>query len=237
MARHPAAIRLHHMQTPTRPTLLLLAVLVTSVCSAQSTTALSLLQKAMALTPDPESGELLYIQQCSACHRRSGWGNGPREIPTLAGQQDVYLLEQLIHYSVQDRKKDEMHEVVTKSEIARPQALRDISAYVARRPRDPSPERGDGTQLLAGERLYAQSCAICHGKMGEGNAEDLIPAIGGQQYRYLLRRLQHFAQDHGAQQHSDGVEPAVINLLSRLSPSEIKAIADYTSRLAALRGP
>ena len=68
------------------------------VCEAQSTTSLSLLQKAMALTPDVRSGEHLYIQYCSSCHHRNGWGSGPREVPALAGQQDLYLLEQLIKF-------------------------------------------------------------------------------------------------------------------------------------------
>ena len=215
----------------------MLTVCAASALEAQSTTTLKLLQKAMTLTPDPQSGEHLYIQYCSACHLRSGWGNGPREVPALAGQQDVYLLEQLIQFSEGERKKNEMHEVVTKPEVASPQVLRDVSSYVAHLPRNRTPEPGDGAQLQTGERLYAQSCLICHGKNGGGNADDLIPAIGGQQYRYLLVRLRHFAQDHGAQQPSAGVEPAVVNFLSRLSPEEIKAVADYTSRLPALRGP
>lgn len=198
-------------------------------CEAQSTTALSLLQKAMALTPDLGRGEHLYIQYCSACHHRSGWGSGPREVPTLAGQQDLYLLEQLIQFSTLDRKKAEMHGVVTKPELDSPQALRDVSSYIASRPHNPEPARGDGTQLVTGEHVYVQSCAICHGKSGEGNRDDLIPAIGGQQYGYLLVRLRNLAQEHGS------LEPAVANLLAHLSPSEIKAVADYASRLPALQ--
>jgi cytochrome c553 len=208
-----------------------------ALCIAQSTTTLNLLQKTLALTPDRHSGEHLYIQFCSACHHRSGWGSGPREVPTLAGQQDVYLLEQLIQFSVLDRNKPEMHEVVSKPELDSPQAMRDVSAYISRRPRNPSPDHGDGTQLASGERLYAQSCAMCHGKNGEGNADDLIPAIGGQQYGYLLVRLHHFAQRHGAQQRGAGMEPAVVDLLARLSDADIKAVADYASRLPALRQP
>jgi len=212
----------------------LLAVAASVACEAQSTTTLSLLQKAMALTPDPQSGGHLYIQYCSTCHHRSGWGSGPREVPTLAGQQDLYLLEQLIQFATLDRKKAEMHEVVTKPELDNAQALRDVSSYIATRPHNPDPARGDGTQLSVGEHVYVQSCAICHGKNGEGNRDDLIPAIGGQQYGYLIVRLRTFAREHGSQEHSS-LEPAVVNLLARLSPNEIEAVADYTSRLPALR--
>jgi cytochrome c553 len=206
-------------------------------CEAQSMTTLNQLQKTMALTPDLHRGESLYVQYCSACHLRSGWGSGPREVPSLAGQADVYLLEQLIQFSVLDRKKAEMHEVVSKPELASPQAMRDVSAYASQRPRNPSPDRGDGTRLPTGERVYAQSCATCHGADGEGNAADLIPAIGGQQYGYLLVRLRHFAQNHGPQPGNGGVEPAVVDLFARLSGDELKAVADYTSRLRALRKP
>ncbi len=86
-----------------------------------------------------------------------------------------------------------------------------------------------------GASVYKQSCEICHGKGGEGNREDLIPAIGGQQYSYLLVRLRHFAQDHESQERQS-LAPAVVNLLGRLSQDEIKAVADYTSRLPALQG-
>jgi cytochrome c553 len=226
-----------HMTLRTKLGWILLAALASCVCEAQSMTTLKMLEKAQALTPDPRRGERLYIEYCSVCHRRSGWGNGPREVPSLAGQQDLYLLEQLIEFSVLDRKKAQMHTVVSRPELADPQAWRDVAAYAAQRPRNPSPERGDGTQLPVGEQVYTHSCATCHGENGEGSAEDLIPAIGGQQYRYLLIRLRNFTQAHDGQQGSAGVEPAVINLLARLTPTELEAVADYASRLTGLRGP
>jgi cytochrome c553 len=228
----------HHsgMTIRVRIWLALLAVTAPLAGEAQSMSTLSMLQKNLALQPDLRSGEHLYIQYCSACHQRSGWGNGPREVPTLAGQQDSYLLEQLLQFSNLERKKDEMHEVVAKPQIASPQSLRDVSAYIASKPRNPRSGGGDGTQLPAGERVFAQSCVICHGKDGEGNRDDLIPAIGGQQYGYLLVRLNHFARQHGAIEQG-AMEPAVIKLLADLSPSERKAVADYVSRLPALQAP
>jgi len=45
-----------------------------------------------------------------------------------------------------------------------------------------------------GERIYGQSCAICHGKIGEGSDDEPIPAIGGQHYRYILNQLAAFAE-------------------------------------------
>jgi len=184
----------------------------------------------MALTPDVQNGEHLYIQYCSACHKRSGWGSGPREVPTLAGQQEVYLLEQLVQFSVMERLKDEMHDVVARPEIASPQVLRDVSAYIAQRPRNPDPDRGDATQLQAGERVYAQSCVTCHGRNGEGSPKDVVPAVGGQQYGYLLVQLRSIAQGH-----RKNLQPAVNDIVRSLSPGETAGVADYMSRLPALR--
>lgn len=228
----------HHaaMSTRTKFWPILALAAAPFACEAQSMATLSMLQKALALAPDLQHGEHLYIQYCSTCHHRGGWGSGPREVPSLAGQQDSYLLEQLLQFSNLERKKDEMHAVVEKSQIDSLQSMRDVSAYIASRPRNPRSDRGAGTQLTAGGRIYMQSCATCHGRNGEGDRADLIPAIGGQQYGYLLVRLRNLAQEHGAVERGS-LEPAVAYLLGGLSPADLKAVADYTSRLAALQAP
>jgi cytochrome c553 len=210
--------------------LLLLAMIAPIASEAQSAATFTQTEQAMALTPDLQNGEHLYIQYCSACHKRSGWGSGPREVPTLAGQQEIYLLEQLVQFSVMERLKEEMHDVVARPEIARPQTLRDVSAYIARRPHNPDPDRGDGTQLRPGERIYVQTCSACHGRDGEGSQADVIPAVGGQQYGYLLVQLRMIAQGH-----RKSLAPAVSDFVRSLSPGEIEGVADYMSRLPALR--
>jgi len=215
--------------------LMLLLTAAALACRAQSTATLGMLEKAKALKPDLQSGEHLYILYCSACHYRSGWGNGPRKVPALAGQQDLYLLQELIQFSRLERQRGEMHEVVVRPAITGPQLLRDVSSYMAQLPRNADPDTGEGMQLRRGERLYAQRCRVCHGQNGEGDREGLIPAIGGQQYGYLLMQMRHFAKEHPAQEPCAQSSPAAINLSARLSPVELKAIADYTSRLRALQ--
>ena len=210
--------------------LVLLAMTAPIASEAQSAATFTRTEQAMALTPDVQNGEHLYIQYCSACHKRSGWGSGPREVPTLAGQQELYILEQLVQFSVMQRLKNEMHEVVARPEIVSLQVLRDVSAYVARRPRNPDPDRGDRTHLRAGGRIYVRSCATCHGQDGEGSQADVIPAVGGQQYGYLLVQLRNIAQGH-----RKSLEPAVSDFVRTLSHGQIEGVADYMSRLPALR--
>jgi cytochrome c553 len=199
-------------------------------CEAQSEATITQLQKSMTLTPDPQHGEHLYNQYCSPCHRPSAWGSAARKVPTLAGQQSLYLLEQLIQFSVRDRTNATMHRVVSNPEIDSPQGMRDVSAYVAGRPLNPNPDTGPGAKLDVGQRVYVQACATCHGTDGAGSQEDLIPAIGGQRYGYLIVRLGEFSN-----QHATYLEPAVVNILGALSPREIQAVAAYTSSLPALR--
>jgi cytochrome c553 len=210
--------------------LLLLATIAPIASTAQNAAVFPRLKEAMALTPDLASGEHLYIQYCSACHKRSGWGSGPREVPTLAGQQEFYILEQLMQFSASERLKVEMHEVVIRPEVAGLQTLRDVSAYAARRPPNPDPDRGNGAGLHAGERIFRQSCTMCHGSDGGGSEEDLIPAVGGQQYGYLLVQLRDIAQGHRAI-----LQPAVTDFVRGLSSAEIEGVADYISRLPAMR--
>lgn len=218
------------MQIHAKVGLLLLAVAAPLASVAQSPATFALIKDSMALTPNRESGAHLYMQYCTACHQRSAWGNGPGDVPTLAGQREYYILEQLAQFSTLDRPKQEMHAAVTRPEIARPQALRDLSAYIASRPRNPDPDHGDGRQLQAGEGVYTRSCAMCHGKEGEGSQEEPIPAVGGQHYGYLLVQLRNFAKGHRT-----NAEPPVIDFTGNLAPGEIEAVADYVSRLPALR--
>ena len=50
-----------------------------------------LVGKAMNAAPDAQHGRILYLKHCTGCHGRGAWGNGPKEVPTLAGQRELYL--------------------------------------------------------------------------------------------------------------------------------------------------
>src|SRR5690242_11535759 len=73
--------------------LLVVALLASQAANAANPRAFELLKLAMALTPDVEHGKILYAKQCAACHGGRAGGNGPREVPALAGQREYYLLE------------------------------------------------------------------------------------------------------------------------------------------------
>jgi len=211
---------------------LLVALLLSAPLTAGAGPAADLEAKAAALTPDPGHGRILYIKHCVACHRGHGWGDGPREIPALAGQNQRYLLEQLARYATGERLGSlqhgaAMHETLQAPDLNWPQALADLAAYLARAPRNPEPERPAGRPLAAGQRLYSGACSGCHGSDGAGNEHQAIPAIGGQHYSYLLTQL-------GAIAAARRTHPPYLGLHPALPLQQQQALADYVCRLGYL---
>ncbi|HUI62440.1 MAG TPA: c-type cytochrome [Steroidobacteraceae bacterium] len=185
-----------------------------------------------ALTPDPQHGMVLFLKRCAACHGRHAWGDGPREIPALAGQGEKYVTQQLERFISGQRPGSDMHgpamrESAQLPDVNRAQAIRDLASYLAQAARNPRPEYGQAQTLAAGQRFYEGACKSCHGDRGAGNDDQRIPAIGGQHYSYLASRLRDFASGHMA--HPRG--------LAAISAPEQQALADYVSRLSYLSAP
>lgn len=179
---------------------------------------------AAAAAPDPEHGRVLYLRHCMACHGPRAWGDGPREIPALAGQREAYLAEQLTRFASGERPGSAMHgpamrDTLKATDVNRPSAIRDLAGYLARAPAAPQAEQGSGRSLAAGKSAYLGACAGCHGEDGAG-AGGTAPRIGGQHFRYVLSRLREFAAVHRGL-----AAPATP------SPEEQQAVADYISRL------
>ncbi|HMK87607.1 MAG TPA: c-type cytochrome [Steroidobacteraceae bacterium] len=195
-------------------------------------TTQDLMSRATAAVPDLTHGAQIYAQHCIGCHRSRGNAEGDRQYPQLGGQQERYLLEQLVQFVTLGRYAPKMHQILTAADLADPQTLRDLSAYLAAQPHDPHGEHGDAHRLGRGRQIYDQSCAECHGARGEGRAQGPIPAISGQNYTYLLTQLEGFAAGHRSR-----AEPAAIDAVRRLSRDDIRAVADFISRMPASLDP
>lgn len=194
---------------------------------AQATPSAALLTQAMGVTADPEHGKILYLKHCTSCHGQRAWGNSVKEVPTLAGQREFYLVEQLAQFATLERNSSAMHKALSATEVNHPQALRDLASYLATAARNPKPEHGDGKSLPAGKQLYQRACAMCHGDFAQGSATEPIPALAGQHYQYLVIQLQNFAAGHRGQ-----VEPPVIDFTAGLSSGDQQGVADYLSRIS-----
>ena len=193
-------------------------------------TAASLEARAAAATPDPAHGRILYLKHCVSCHGAHAWGDGPREIPTLAGQWESYLRAALARFATGERAGlpehgAAMHETLQPPDVDRPQALADLSAWLATAPRNPDPEHAAGS-AHGGGAAYARLCAPCHGADGAGNAREPVPAIGGQHYSYLLGELEAIAA--GTRRHP---RPAGGG---KLGDGDRAPVAAYAARLTWL---
>jgi cytochrome c553 len=179
----------------------------------------------VAGAPDPQHGEVLYLRHCVPCHGGRAWGDGPREIPALAGQREGYLIEQLTRFASGERPGSGMHgpamqDTLKASDLNRAAAIRDLAAYLARLPAAAQAEQGQGRSLATGQGVYLRACAGCHGEQGAGAEDGSAPRIGGQHFRYVLSRLREFGSAHR------GRVAAVA-----LPAEEQQALADYVSRL------
>lgn len=71
--------------------------------------AAELVAGTLAVTPDAEHGKILFLKHCARCHGAHAWGDGPREIPTLAGQRERYVIEQVARFATDERAGSKMH--------------------------------------------------------------------------------------------------------------------------------
>ncbi len=208
---------------------LLVALLSCDRVCAQTSPVMELLVEAKALTPDAAHGRILYLKHCTGCHGKHAWGDGLKAIPALAGQREFYLIEQLARFTTHEQNNPLMSESTHPADVNRPQAFRDLAGYLAQAPRNPRANHKEGSPSSAGAKIYARSCAVCHGKSGAGSDSEPIPAIGGQHYEYLLLQLQNFAAGH-----RDRVDLPAVNFAAGLSPEKQQDVADYISRLTAM---
>jgi len=186
----------------------------------------ALLDRALAATPDVAHGQAVYERYCIRCHEARGSGGGEREVPQLAGQQRQYLLAELTQIIATDRVAPKMHQVLAQPDLSNPQVLSDVTAYLTAQPHDTHGEHGDALRLGRGRELYNARCATCHGALGDGRVQGAIPAIAGQNYTYLVDQMKGFAAGHRSK-----ADPAVIDAVSKLAPDDMRAVADFMSRL------
>jgi cytochrome c553 len=81
---------------------------------------------------------------------------------------------------------------------------------------------------VRGKALYSEYCSRCHGGAGQGNAGQVVPALAGQRFTYLVRQLANFA---GAERESSAMHGVVIQQAIN-DPQEWVNIAAYLNRLA-----
>lgn len=180
--------------------------------------------EALDLKGDIARGEAAFAI-CQGCHRVGALGRADGSYPRLAGQHASVLIKQLSDVRSGRRNNPKMlpfadHQALSLQEMV------DIVTYLQALPVPATQGQGSGDDLVRGSKLYEEDCAVCHGTLGEGNAEKFYPRISGQHYRYLLRegRMIRDRERHNA-------NPEMVEIIDKYSDDDIAAVSDYMSRL------
>lgn len=165
----------------------------------------------------------LVTETCVGCHGVDG--NSPiPTVPKIAGQQKVYLLNELKFYKEEKRHSDVMTAMVAS---LNDDELAGLAAYYSAQ--TPSPGEVTKPNLLAlGKRVYLEgntksgvpSCDGCHEENGEGSKK--FPRVAGQHVPYVLEELGRYAAD----KRNSGSK-VMRTVAERLTKEEAEAVAEY----------
>tara|TARA_B100000405_G_scaffold174915_1_gene122334 strand:+ start:630 stop:1229 length:600 start_codon:yes stop_codon:yes gene_type:complete len=178
---------------------------------------------------DPKSGES-KVAVCSACHGADGnsvvglW-------PSLAGQNEKYLLKQLRLVKSGDRVIDSMVGLLDNLEDS---DLEDISAFYASQKNKVG--QVEESKLELGRKLYyagnlekgVPSCSACHSPRGLGNGPAAYPLLSGQQPDYVAKALKDYRS--GARINEDPSK-IMAAIAYKLDDTEIEALSSFVHGL------
>ena len=178
---------------------------------------------------DPKSGES-KVAVCSACHGADGnsvvglW-------PSLAGQNEKYLLKQLKLVKSGDRVIDSMIGLLDNLDDS---DLEDISAFYASQKNKVG--QVEESKLELGRKLYyagnlekgVPSCSACHSPRGLGNGPAAYPLLSGQQPDYIAKALKDYRS--GARINEDPSK-IMAAIAYKLDDVEIEALASFVHGL------
>ena len=194
------------------------------------------------VTPDPyedgsEQAGAPKAAVCFSCHGPNGNSQNP-VWPRLAGQNAVYIAEQLHLFKAGVRKNPVMQPMAAGLSD---QDIDNLAVYFAAQ--TPVGLEADPSYWKAGQALYLQgdaangvpACVACHGPLGRGNPAAGYPALEAQQSVYVVSQLQNYA--NGTRYSGSDATTATPNsvimfdIAKHLTPEEIRDVASYVQGL------
>lgn len=159
------------------------------------------------------------VKQCAACHGSDGNSTIPN-IPSLAGQPEFFLLNQLILMREGVRRIDAMAALVaplTDDQIGT------IAKHFAALPAKPSGEPIDPAQQTRGAQLATRlRCASCH--RADFAGQDQMPRLAGQRLDYLIASMKALRDNTRS-----GADTLMTAAITGVPDADLVAIAHYVA--------
>jgi cytochrome c553 len=191
------------------------------------------------VTPDPYTDGSVQAGTtkaavCFSCHGPNGNSENP-VWPRLAGQNAVYIAEQLHAFKDGIRKNPVMQPMAAGLSD---QDIDNLAVFFAAQ--TPTGLEADPSYWKAGQALYVDgdeshgipACAACHGPVGRGNPAAGYPALEAQQSVYVVSQLQNYA--NGTRYSTTTATPNSIimsDIAKNLTPEQIRDVASYVQGL------
>jgi len=158
---------------------------------------------------DPDAGKAASAS-CGKCHGADGVSHEPM-VPSLAGQEPVYLVNAIKAYRDNERHSDSTMPAKTDEQI------QDLAAYYSTQQIEASVEG-----QLSGKEMAAK-CDRCHNPPS-GQRKLNIPVLSGQSHDYLVKAMKEYRRE-------DRENSMMHKMSTRYSDEMIEAIATYYANL------
>jgi cbb3-type cytochrome c oxidase subunit III len=181
--------------------------------------------KLAALRTDPKAFDTAYKQGakvaafCENCHGPSGHSVKP-EVPNLAGQNTIYVLNQLNKFHEGKRSGAFFMEGLVKA-MSKDELFAVSIYYTTQQPKITPPS--DAALAAKGQSVYELNCKFCHGESGHGN--EMIARIAGQQALYMTNTIKRYREN---KVRSDA---RMYTATQKLTESDINALVAYVGSM------
>ena len=173
------------------------------------------------------AGRIAFANNCQPCH--AAGGGGQPGYPALAAGAWIWggtldAIQQTITHGIRSGDPDAREAQMPRfgaDGILKPAEIQQVADYVMTL----FGHAEAGKDVTAGQKIFAENCAICHGDAGQGDREKGAPRLASQVHLYGNDRATVVAQITTPRM---GMMPA---WNTRLDPATIKALALYVHSL------
>jgi cytochrome c oxidase cbb3-type subunit III len=173
------------------------------------------------------AGRIAFANNCQPCH--AAGGGGQPGYPALAAGAWIWggtldAIQQTIAHGIRSGDPDAREAQMPRfgaDGILKPAEIQQVADYVMTL----FGHADAGKDVTAGQKIFAENCAICHGDAGQGDREKGAPRLASQVHLYGNDRATVVAQITTPRM---GMMPA---WNTRLDPATIKALALYVHSL------